>query len=122
VVYLIILVFSIILALYLKRDFHRELPFAETSKNLLYISLLISGTLSFIRFEKVNIIIRLVLGYAMLIPTGFILKRTFGVTVFRTPLILIYAFILITVIYGIFLAIAKNKLAKEAKELNKLIK
>lgn len=121
-VYLLTLVFAIILAFYLKKDFHRELPFGETSKNLLYIALLISGAISFIRFEKVNIFIRLVIGYAMLIPTGFILRRTFGVTVFRTPLILIYAFILITVIYGIFLAIAKNKLSKEAKELNKLIK
>ena len=58
----------------------------------------------------------------MVLPTGFIAKETFGVTIFKTPLILIYALVIITIIYGISLFIAKTNLSKEAQELNKLIR
>jgi hypothetical protein len=122
ITYVIVVALSLIVATYLKHYYNRELPFIATTERLLYIAILITGAITLIRIEKINVIIRLILSYAMVLPTGFIAKKTFGVTLFKTPLILIYALVIITIIYGISLFIAKTNLSKEAQELNKLIR
>jgi hypothetical protein len=122
ITYVIVVALSLIVATYLKHYYNRELPFIATTERLLYIAILITGAITLIRIEKINVIIRLILSYAMVLPTGFIAKETFGVTIFKTPLILIYALVIITIIYGISLFIAKTNLSKEAQELNKLIR
>lgn len=122
IVYLIVITLSVIVSSYLKHYYNRDLLFTITTIRSFYIAILITASVALIRVEKINVIIRLVFSYAMVLLTGFIAKDTFGVTVFRTTLIFIYALVIITFIYGTSLFIAKSNLSKEAQELNKLIR
>lgn len=122
ITYIFIVAFSLIVASYLKHYYNRDLFFIATAERLFYIAILITASITLIRLEKINVIFRLVLGYVMVLPTGFIARDTFGVTVFRTSAILIYALVIITIIYLGSLIIAKTNLSKEAQELNKLIR
>lgn len=121
-IYILIVALSLVVARYLKHYYNRDLLFINTAEKLFYIAVLITASITLIRFEKINVIVRLVVGYALVLPTGFIARDTFGITVFRTSAILIYAVVIITVIYLVSLFIAKLNLSKEAQDLNKLIR
>jgi ABC-type bacteriocin/lantibiotic exporter with double-glycine peptidase domain len=74
------------------------------------------------RIQKMNSLLATLLGLIPLLAIPLILRRIYGVILFRFSFVIIIAFAVCAVIYAIAVLIVANRYKKEEKDLNKLLK
>lgn len=88
----------------------------------LLIALAITLSITLFKLEKVNAIIASLLGLLPLLTIPLILRRLYGVVIFRQSFVLVLVFGLCAIVYAIAVMITAKRYQKETSDLNDLLK
>ena len=88
----------------------------------LLIALAITLSITLFKLEKVNAIIASLLGLLPLLTIPLILRRLYGVVIFRQSFVLVLVFGLCAIVYAIAVVITAKRYQKETSDLNDLLK
>jgi uncharacterized membrane protein HdeD (DUF308 family) len=88
----------------------------------LLMALAITLSITLFKLEKINAIIASLLGLLPLLTIPLILRRLYGLVIFRTSLVLLIAFGLCAIVYAIAVVITAKRYQKETSDLNELLK
>lgn len=110
-----------ILSLIIKQRFSVDIGYARIFIATFSMTVFIALAIRVFKTEKGNSIVNTILGYLIIIPTLFIVKRIFGTYLFRFTWTIYIIMAVIGVIYGIALFVASKKYKSEVNELNCLL-
>lgn len=119
--YAIVSFVFLIVCFVIQKRLNIGIPFYKAGVGTILISLLIALSITIFKIKKGNFIIKIILGFVALLPIVLIMRRVFGVIVFRYSFIAYLFVCLCGIIYGIALLVASKKVKKEAKYLNRLL-
>ncbi len=88
----------------------------------LLIAASITLSITLFRIQKLNSLLATLFGLIPLLAIPLILRRIYGVILFRFSFVIIIAFAVCAVIYAIAVLIVANRYKKEEKDLNELLK
>ncbi len=97
-------------------------PFIATTLAALLIALSAALSITLFRLQKINAILAVVLGLIPLMAIPLILRRLYGLVIFRFSFVLLIAFALCALAYAIAVIVVAGRYKKEARELNDLLK
>lgn len=98
------------------------IPFTKVVLTGFIMAIFITLSVFFFRLEKGNSIINTIIGFLVLLPDLFIMRRTFGAWLFRFSSTIYLLAVLIAIIYSIAVIVVSRKAKKEEENLNRLLK
>jgi hypothetical protein len=111
----------IIICIAVKARLNIQYAFPRVEIAALITALFASLSVLLFRMKRGNIIVKIILGFLALVPSVFVMRRLFGVVIFRFSAAIYLLAALIAVVYGVTVFIIAKRSKKEADELNKLI-
>jgi len=119
--FFISMMITLLLEVFIVRHFNLTYGAIEVTIGAMIMAIFIAAAKWMFSLEKGNSWVNTTVGFIILLPILGVIRRLFGVLVFRYTFIL-YAFgFVILIIYLILLAIVHHKVKKETDALNKMI-
>lgn len=118
---LIINIIYVLLSLGVYRRTQERMPFIKLEIGALMIALILGLAYSIYKSEKGHPILNSIIAYVLVLPSLFIIRRSFGNLIFRSISYLYIIFVIFGIIYSIALFIASKKYKKEVDNLNQLL-
>jgi uncharacterized membrane protein HdeD (DUF308 family) len=120
--FLIVTILLMVINVVINRRLDISYPHVPMVIGALLMALAITLSITLFKLEKINAIIASLLGLLPLLTIPLILRRLYGLVIFRTSLVLLIAFGLCAIVYAIAVVITAKRYQKETSDLNELLK
>ncbi|HOJ45587.1 MAG TPA: hypothetical protein PK340_06120 [Bacilli bacterium] len=120
--FLIVTILLMVINVVINRRLDINYPHVPMVIGALLMALAITLSITLFKLEKINAIIASLLGLLPLLTIPLILRRLYGLVIFRTSLVLLIAFGLCAIVYAIAVVITAKRYQKETSDLNELLK
>lgn len=120
--FLVVTILLMIINVVINRRLDINYPHVPMVIGALLIALAITLSMTLFKLEKINAIIASLLGLLPLLTIPLILRRLYGLVIFRYSFVLLIAFGLCAIVYSIAVVITAKRYQKETNDLNDLLK
>jgi len=120
--FLVVTILLMLINLIIARRLDINYPHVPMVIGALLIALAVTLSITLFKLEKINAIVASLLGLLPLMTIPLILRRLYGLVIFRTSLVLLIAFGLCAIVYAIAVVITAKRYQKETNDLNDLLK
>lgn len=111
-----------LICLIIKYRLNLDIPYLKVFAGAAVSGLFAAASVSIFRAKKGNVILKTLVGLAVFLPAVLVMRRVFGIAVFRYGFVIYAASAVFALIYGIIVFINAAKAKKEADKLNALLK
>lgn len=111
----------IVVTFFVLRRLNINMPYLKMSIASLFVAFFVSLSITLFKMKKGNQIVNIILSVIALLPIIFILRRAFGVIVFRYSFIIYILASVFLLGYGIAVFVIAKKSKATEEQLNKLL-
>jgi hypothetical protein len=119
--FVVVNIVFLFVALFVVHRFGIELGFIRLSIGTFTVTLFVAFSMMLFKAHIINGLVSTVLGFLAVLPVVFIMRRIFGVFIFKFSFMIYVLSILIAVIYGIAIVILSKKYQNDDRYLNELL-
>lgn len=98
-----------------------SIPYVAMTFAAFLLTALIALSITLFKMKKGNDILKTILGLLVLLPIPLILRRVYGVVLFRFTFVLLIFFAICAISYAVAIVIVSKRAQKATNELNQLL-
>jgi hypothetical protein len=109
------------LALRIQRLYAVEIKFLGVVIGLILIAALVTLALRIFQAERIPTLIRIIVGYVVLFLSTLVVRRVFGIWLFRRTVAIVLLVALVMISYSIAIYVVRRNQVREQKQMNKAL-